>query len=365
MFAYPCPSCSQQLLAPVDRAGHRSVCPTCLRPLTVPHPGNRTADPFGPSPAGWTVHAVETPLPATTDGPPADAHSDLAARAEASVADLGDLGDDRGRFETIAVSEQAAGPPGPFAALLGPPGAARRQSSQERDGRVPFDPAARDAAAELRTTISLRPPPLKPASDRGVVLGGWLFGLFTGVGVWVLGVLAHPGWGPYTAVVGIAMIGSGLVWRAYLSGRGGRPLLLVATGAALCGLSAVGPKLVTAVGHALGVNAAQGPVAVPTEPAPATTAEGAAEQPRSRDIRDAARKALITLGPAAEPAVLPLLRSDSESTVLAACEVLEQIGGPDARAALRTLADTTPVRAVRVQATEAIEAIGKRPTGAK
>src|SRR3954469_18515523 len=36
MFSYSCPSCSQRLLAPTEKAGSRTICPKCLKPLTVP-----------------------------------------------------------------------------------------------------------------------------------------------------------------------------------------------------------------------------------------------------------------------------------------------------------------------------------------
>jgi len=39
MFPYSCPFCSQRLLALPDRVGQRTICPKCLRPLTIPRPG--------------------------------------------------------------------------------------------------------------------------------------------------------------------------------------------------------------------------------------------------------------------------------------------------------------------------------------
>ncbi len=38
MFPYSCPFCSQRLLALPDRIGQRTICPKCLRPLTIPRP---------------------------------------------------------------------------------------------------------------------------------------------------------------------------------------------------------------------------------------------------------------------------------------------------------------------------------------
>ena len=36
MFSYSCPFCSQRLLAPTEKAGTKTICPKCLKPLTVP-----------------------------------------------------------------------------------------------------------------------------------------------------------------------------------------------------------------------------------------------------------------------------------------------------------------------------------------
>lgn len=65
MFAYPCPACSHKLLAPVERAGHKTICPNCLTPLTVPHPAGGPTAVFGPAASGF-----EPPPPAATDAPP-------------------------------------------------------------------------------------------------------------------------------------------------------------------------------------------------------------------------------------------------------------------------------------------------------
>lgn len=79
-----------------------------------------------------------------------------------------------------------------------------------------------------------------------------------------------------------------------------------------------------------------------------------------REDRPDAKAALIRLGAVAEESVLPLLASDREPVALVACEVLERVGGPNAVAALRGLAETTKSRAVRQDASQAAEAIGER-----
>jgi hypothetical protein len=393
MFAYPCPSCSQRLLAPVERAGQRTVCPKCLAPLTVPHPENKSTDPFGPNPVGLTVvgHTVDTPTP-VVGGPEGEPISTLVLdEAAGSHPDL-DL-------EPVAVAESVAPVAVAAAAVMAPPKpaetgtplpkpAARKVVSRERDGHVLFGPSgplAVDVVAELSAAISMRmAPPPEPASDRTVVFVGWLLGLVTGLTTWTLGAILSPTWFPYVALVGGAMAVFGLLWRAYLSGRGGnlaaglatllppvclvqllrpvgshglRPLRFVLTGVALCGLYAVGPKTHAAIEDALGVRLTPNES---TTPAPTESAQTLAEQMKDSATRSAARKSLVALGSQAEPAVLPLLTSDSEATVLAACDVLERIGGGASRTALRKLADATAVRAVRMQATEAIDAITKR-----
>ena len=45
MFPYSCPFCSQRLLALPDRVGQRTICPKCLRPLTIPRPEHAGDDP--------------------------------------------------------------------------------------------------------------------------------------------------------------------------------------------------------------------------------------------------------------------------------------------------------------------------------
>jgi hypothetical protein len=38
MFGYPCPFCTQRLLAAPERAGQRTICPKCLKPIVIPKP---------------------------------------------------------------------------------------------------------------------------------------------------------------------------------------------------------------------------------------------------------------------------------------------------------------------------------------
>jgi hypothetical protein len=45
MFPHSCPFCSQRLLALPDRVGQRTICPKCLRPLTIPRPDDADDNP--------------------------------------------------------------------------------------------------------------------------------------------------------------------------------------------------------------------------------------------------------------------------------------------------------------------------------
>jgi hypothetical protein len=44
MFAYPCPFCTQRLLASPERIGQRTICPKCLKPIVIARP--ETAPPL-------------------------------------------------------------------------------------------------------------------------------------------------------------------------------------------------------------------------------------------------------------------------------------------------------------------------------
>jgi hypothetical protein len=250
----------------------------------------------------------------------------------------------------------------------------------------PTGSSGRDAIAELSATISMRmAPPPEPATDRTVTFVCWVGGLLIGLVAWTGGVFLDATWLPHVALIGGAMAAFGWLWRAYLSGRSGnllaagatllppvcvvqlfrpigqyglRPLRFVATGLALLGLFAVGPAVHAKVGGAFGERSEP----LQSEP---VTAEELANQLGEKATREAARKGLVLLGADAEPAVLPLLGSANEATVLVACEVLEQIGGEKSLAALRKVADEAQTRAVRVEAASAANAIAKRVPAVK
>jgi HEAT repeat protein len=76
-----------------------------------------------------------------------------------------------------------------------------------------------------------------------------------------------------------------------------------------------------------------------------------------------AGKALISLGSAAEPAVIPYLRHDDPTTRKRAAEVLAEIGTSACLSALQAVAKGKDFFA-KVAAERAINAIKSRPAGA-
>jgi hypothetical protein len=408
MFAYPCPSCSQRLLAPEERAGQRTICPRCLKPLTVPQPDQVAQLPFGPPPSepeSFTPpppEVVETPIPSITELPftPA-AEYDAESHATQLVIELDPVRAiaaelDRAQVAAPNTNQNTRAPyPRPTAPL--PSLTSRRSFTGDRSGQVVLNPTGLfevDVAAELSAAISMRmAPPPEPSLDRTSVTLGWGLGIVLGLSTWALGVFHSPTWFPFVALVGATMIAFGFLWRAYLSGRSGdwmagvatllppvclvqlfrpigqhrlRPLAFVVTGLVLCALFVGGPAASAKVDAAIGVKARL--------PEPATSdatgeklpeLETALEMLDRKADRDAAKKALVKLGAAAEGGLRQKLTSKSEPVVLAACEILEQIGGEKSIDDLRKLADTAGTRAVRVEAATAAEAISARLNATK
>jgi hypothetical protein len=413
MFAYPCPSCRQRLLAPPSRVGQRSICPKCLHPLTVPHPEQVTAaGPFSPVPdptpdepyqprsifdlpdSAGEPHG-ETPAPMNTMPARTGEYADLE-RAEPITEPFLDLPPvmadppaptDLEPVALVLPEAPAQAKPMPLAHTPTPaaPPSSRRLA-RPHDGRVMFDAGGLfggDAVAQLSAAISMRmaPPPL-PTTDRTYAVIGWVTGTLVGLGVWVLGVWQAAGWLPYVALMGGAMAAFGLLWRAYLSGRGGswagglltllppiclvqllrpvegvglRPLWFVLSGLGLLGLFVVGQPVHRWVDDTFEVKKVDAP------PAPAVMdVDTAAAKLESKADREEAKKALVKAGAVAEPAVRKLLAAKADGTVLAACDVLSEIGTAETVPVLRKLADQTPSRAVRIEATTAADAIDER-----
>jgi hypothetical protein len=206
-------------------------------------------------------------------------------------------------------------------------------------------------------------------------------GTLAGLGVWVLAVWQSASWLPYVALVGGAMAALGLLWRAYLSGRGGSwasglltllpPICLVQLVRPVAGVGLRPLWFVLSGTALLGLFLAGGPVKKwvdakfePTNTAPPTAApvdlDATAARLDNKADRDEAKAALLKAGAAAEPAVRKLLASKADGTLLAACDVLEQIGTADTVPVLRKLADDTTSKAVRQEAASSADAIEKR-----
>ena len=444
MFAYPCPSCSQRLLAPPERAGQRTICPKCLKPLTVPPATSELAPtpaiPFGPLPKS----EAETPVPIRTTSP----REPEPIAWESEAVEL--------NFEipllsagTIELHEQYGGaavavavPPKTLTQTPAPrapvpkPTPVKRQPAKEREGQVVLNPTGLfsvDIAAELSAAISMRmAPPPEPAADRQLILAGWLGATVLGLATWALGLLFAPAWLAYSAIVGGLMVLFGVFWRAHLAAKRGswlggivsilppicliqlvrpagshglRPLRFAVTGAVLIALFAVGPKVRAYADQKFGLRnlvganekesnakyseSGKAEASNPeefTETAvdlagrlksdnpelrasalnrladlePEAAANWAAAHLADRTDRDAAKKCLHKLGAKAETAVVGVLSGKSETAALIACEWLELHGTNASLEPLKTLAEKSPSRNLRLEVTSALDAIRTR-----
>ncbi len=438
MFAYPCPSCSQRLLAPPERAGQRTICPKCLKPLTVPPASSDLSDapavPFGPPPKS----EIETPAPIHTSSPREPI--ERVAEAEELEFEIPLL-----TARAVELHEQFGGtavvelaPPKTLTQTPAPrapipkPTAAKRPPSKEREGQVVLNPTGLfsvDIAAELSAAISMRmAPPPEPVADRQLILAGWLGATLLGLATWVFGLFFAPAWAPYSALIGGLMILFGVFWRAHLAAKNGswlggvlsilppicliqlfrpagshglRPLRFVLSGAVLFALFAVGSKVRAYADQQFGVREwlgsgdskssesgkpeAKGPEEstegatelvglLKSEKAdvraaalhrladlePGAAANWAAAHLADRTDRDAAKNCLHKLGAKAEGAVVGVLSGKSETAALIACEWLEQHGTDAAVEPLKSLAEKSPSRNLRLEATSALDAIRTR-----
>ncbi len=343
MFSYACPFCRQRLLAAPARAGQRTICPKCLRPLVIPHPD---------------------------DGNPND------------VVDL----DGDGSF----MDPPRYGAPAPAAAALPPPPdtplpgyhpaprplsvpAARRGTglSRSESGMVNFHPtglAAVDIGAELSAALTLRmKPPPDPPADLNLSTGGWLALTALAIAAWVGGVVYEPGLLPFVALVGVLMVTFAYFWAVYLAGQrnwvrgavtllppvaawrmclpfgenGYRPLRFALTGLTAVGLYFVGPAAHAGVKTAIAAIDFARPDTAPTAVvATADRLKASAKQP------DGGVNFLIDLAGAEYRAAVP---DDDRAAVVAEVKRLSTPAGsdrPDVRAqAVRTLCAWSPTDA--------------------
>ncbi len=62
MFGYPCPFCNQRLLAAPERAGQRTICPKCLKPIVIPKPDEEKKTDAEASSASMEAEPDEVPI---------------------------------------------------------------------------------------------------------------------------------------------------------------------------------------------------------------------------------------------------------------------------------------------------------------
>lgn len=238
MFSYPCPFCFQRLMAPPERAGQRTICPKCLRPIVIPPPEE---------PGAGSQEAVVDPT-ALPQVPQAE--------------------------EVDDIPEPIPAAPAPAASRPARVGAAVATRRPEGANAITFAPSnlpTVDIAAELSAAISMRmKPPPEPPSDLRLSTGTWLLLSGAAVVLWLVGIFYESDAFPFVGGIGLFQIVAGYLWAAYMMTKknlvtgiaglllppialvrmlrpfgenGYRPLRFVITGALILGLFAVGPLL--------------------------------------------------------------------------------------------------------------------------
>ena len=228
MFPYPCPSCAQRLLAPADRAGQRTICPKCLRPLTIPQPDPSMQDPntlVDPTeaPLPLVMADTHTPFPGTVPVPnfaavEVSAAASVGAPAERrQYAESGQFSFDLPDVPVHARSSvSSASHPRPDGTDTSPRPkiASRRATNRDAHGMVMLNPTgvfSVDIAAELSAALSMRMnPPPEPSADRRLIIGAWAFGTLAALGLWLGGLFYNPECLPFVALLGGAMLFFGL-----------------------------------------------------------------------------------------------------------------------------------------------------------
>lgn len=264
MFAYPCPFCAQRLMAAPERAGQRTICPKCLKPIVIPRaeapaqpvesqvpasvpdaantqrsPGPATPNPSEaestfdfllgvPSDSDHSDTTPEqTPLPQNEPPPrPATGRSPrLTAAIGASAPAL--RPPSRADFE---VPPRAQTPPkvdNPRPKPV-PPTAGSSESSNADSGVVMLAPTgveSADLAAELTAALTFRmPPPPEPPGDLKLSTGLWLTLTAVGASLWLYSLLYNPLVASYAALIGVVQFAMGYAWVVSLEGRRERRL---------------------------------------------------------------------------------------------------------------------------------------------
>lgn len=277
MFAYPCPFCSQRLMAPPDRVGQRTLCPKCLRPLVIPSPDASTEENEIGGPQVEEVIATPPPLEARMEsstpapaGLPAETAVIAASPSRSTVvpapttrSGVGRGGDgwnlpDPPTLGNRSTAGRAGGgwtmpesPPPETERNPVPPPPTRPAAERPTPDRPPVEkekaaparvtaplasrnttqdsgivlfngssPAAADIAAQLTAAISLRmKPPPEPPTDLRLSTGLWLALSAVAVTLWVAGVLYDPTLFPFVVLIGILLSACGYLWAAYLAGH--------------------------------------------------------------------------------------------------------------------------------------------------
>ncbi len=407
MFPYPCPSCSQRLLAPTERVGQRTICPKCLRPLTIPMPESTAAlDPKSlidptevPLPLVSISADTNTPFPGSIPIPHfAAVEISAAARVGAELIELrtagsGDLTFDLPEppvHERSSVSEtnspRACTAETPRPTFVRTPIHTRRAANADSRGMVMLNPTGLfgvDMAAELSAALSMRmSPPPEPMIDRRLIVGAWAFGTFSAVALWLGGLFYNPECLPFVALLGGALLVFGLLWRAYLVGRdesplrgalcllppfnvvrlfqksddnGHRPLRFAATGALVLGLFAASAPARSFVEKKTVAN-------VEPEMTTLESTGSVIAKLATREHRADAQRHLVAMGPTVEAELIARLTDADDATALAVIDVLSQVGGPNSVGAFKRLAETSQSSLVKSEAAAAAKLLAVKRT---
>ena len=191
MFSYACPHCAQRLLAPPERVGQRTMCPKCLRPVTIPTPELAARD------MPDVVNPVETPDDSILGSDPgSDTPNEVTTPQPHGT--------------RVAAATPAPLPPAANGAVAVRPTRPRSQM---------------DYAADLSAVITTRmKPPPEPPSDLRPTTAAWLVLTVTGATLWLVGVVYEAQTLAFVALIGGLLAAFGYLWVAYLAGRRGQPV---------------------------------------------------------------------------------------------------------------------------------------------
>jgi len=166
-----------RLNAPEERAGQRTMCPKCLRPILIPSPEVLEL-------LGGMVDVDMSPPEEFPEPPPSP-----PTPAERTVVP--------GRGMVISAPRNSAD-----------------------SGRIVFSTAMMspvDLANDLSTAISMRmKPPPDPPADLSLTTGLWLMLTLGGIVLWLISVGVEIEALPFVALIGVLQAAVGYFWAAYL-----------------------------------------------------------------------------------------------------------------------------------------------------